>query len=156
MAVEWKVVVGWNIYIYKLVSYWTCQMRLQRDELVRPVVSCSPADLHVRGLWWLIYAISCFRVFALETKACLFVVTSTFVFRDGDTTNKGWQHEWFLPADTKFSTKKFSWLRLLKCRYFAWHVSCFRVFAPKGEITTKRHVFVSSPFGAKTRKHEIA
>ena len=54
-----------------------------------------------------------------DTKTCRFVVTSTLVFRSEDTTNKGRQHKRFLPANTKFSTKKFSCLRLLKCRYFA-------------------------------------
>ena len=42
-----------------------------------------------------------------------------FAFRGEDTTNKGRQHERFLPADTKFSTKKFSCIRLLKCRWLA-------------------------------------
>ena len=63
-----------------------------------------------------------------------------------------------LPADTKFSTKKFSCLRLLKCCYFAQYISCFCVFAPQVESrnNNRKTCFVFSPFGAKVkrRKHE--
>ena len=82
-------------------------------------------------IWWLIYAISRLRPERRKHETCLLSL-----FRL--TRN--------ISTDTKFSTKKFSFLRLLKCRYFAQHISCFRVFAPKVEITTKRHVFVSSSF----------
>ena len=97
-------------------------------------------------LWWLIYAISCFCVFAFRLSGhenMSFVVTSTFAFRGIDTKTrqtKGDNTKYFYPPTRNF--QHFSCLRLSKCRYFAQHFSCFRVFAPKVEITTKRHAFV--------------
>ena len=88
-----------------------------------------------------------------DTKPCLFVVTSTNAFRGEDTINKQrvtTRKNSILPADMKFSTKKFSCLRLLKCRYFALHISCFRIFAPKVELTTIRQ----KAFRLSGRRHE--
>ena len=89
----------------------------------------------------------------LSPFTCLFVVTSTFAFRGEDTKTRQTKGD-----NTKFSTKKFSFLRLLN---EVISPSIFRVFVSsprkaEGEITTKIHVFVSSPFGTKRRQHEMA
>ena len=47
------------------------------------------------SLWWLIYAILCFR--GEDTKTCLSVITSTLAFQGEDTANKGRQLKRFLP-----------------------------------------------------------
>ena len=118
----------------------------------------SPCKPRIWQIWWLICAISCFRVFAPKGEkrrhknlsfCCYFDLRLSSRSYEG-TTNKRRIHKRFLPTDTKFSTKKFSCLRLLKYLNFD--------FAPKIEIMTKIHVFVSSPFTfrAKTRKHEMA
>ena len=109
----------------------------------------DPAQSIYYGAWFMP-----FRVFAPkgeDTKTCLFVVTSTFAFRGKDTTNKGRQHERFLPADTKFFNKEIFVPSPQNAKVEITKKDMFHVFAIRLEITTKRHVFVSLP-----RKHEMA
>ena len=106
-----------------------------------------------------IYTNSCLRVFAPKGKRrrhenmsfCHYFDLRVSRRRHEDTTNKGRQHERFLPADTKFSTKKFSCLHLLKCRYFAQHISCLRFKSRNNDKKAHLRVFA---FRLSGRRHE--